>query len=75
LIQDHGGERKGTPSQNKEIKRGFVSVMLYFISQTQIYLKMVSPWWGLGVAVPAMAIRAFSGKGKGQNREDEPLSR
>jgi hypothetical protein len=37
---------------------------------------MVSPWWGLGVAVPAtMAIRAFSGRGKGQNREDEPLSR
>lgn len=34
---------------------------------------MVSPWWGLGVAVPAVALRAFSG-GK-QKIDDEPLSR
>lgn len=38
------------------------------------YDDMVSPWWGLGIAVPAVAIRALTGDGK-HKREDEPLSR
>ena len=35
---------------------------------------MVSPWWGLGVAVPAVALRMFGNSGKAK-QEDEPLTR
>ena len=35
---------------------------------------MVNPWWGLGVAVPAVALRMFGSGGK-TKQEDEPLAR
>lgn len=35
---------------------------------------MISPWWGVGVAVPAVALKLFSKDGK-TKRDEEPSSR
>jgi len=35
--------------------------------------RKMNPWWGLGIAVPAIAIRALSGSGR--QKLDEPSSR
>ena len=36
--------------------------------------RMISPWWGVGVAVPAVALKLFSKDGK-TKRDEDPSSR